>query len=151
MHIIHRLLLCLLLLLVPRLSTLDSRPCLAALPDCLDATCRVTAPDQGRGTGCVFERSQGQVFVLTCAHVATGQTVQCEFWRDGHQSQPLAGQVQMRSEAADAAVVSIPESAFGGLLPKAIPFAPRESMLRDGDTVTSVGCALGAWSTAWKG
>jgi len=124
----------------------------ASIADCIDATCRITATDGGRGTGCAFERSQGYVYVLTAAHVVgDGRTVQCEFWRAGHQSHPLPGTVVKRSPRADAAVVAVPERAFGGLVPKTIPVGPRDFLVRPGETLTSVGCANGTWSTGWKG
>ncbi|HUT11795.1 MAG TPA: serine protease [Thermoguttaceae bacterium] len=123
----------------------------ASIDDCIDATCRITAGDGGRGTGCAFERSQGYVYVLTCAHVATGDTVQCEFWRAGHQSTPLPGRVVQRVPAVDAAIVAVREDAFGGVLPATIPMADRSRVMQTGETVTSVGCAQGAWSTGWKG
>ena len=124
----------------------------ASIADCIDATCRITAKDGGRGTGCAFERSQGYVYVLTAAHVVgDSQTVQCEFWRAGHQSSPLPATVIQRSPEADAAVVAVPESAFGGLVPKTIPVGPRDFVVRPGETVTSVGCANGTWSTGFRG
>jgi len=124
----------------------------AAIDDCIDATCRITAADGGRGTGCVFEVSQGRVYVLTAAHVV-GQSrrVECEFWRHGHRSSPLAGQVTARNEAADAAIVVLGQAAFGGVLPTAIPLAPRDHVLRPGQPIVSVGCAGGSWSTGFKG
>ena len=126
--------------------------CWASLSDCIDATCRITTADGSCGTGCVFEIDQGSVYVLTAAHVVGNDpAVQCEFWRQGHQSAPLAGQVLSRSEEADAAIVAVPETALGGLLPSVIPLAPRDTVIRPGDTLTSVGCANGAWSTSWKG
>jgi hypothetical protein len=123
-----------------------------ALSDCVDAACRITAPDGSRGTGCVFEIQHGVVYVLTAAHVV-GQspTVECEFWCQGHQSQPLAGRVTARSAAADAAIIALPDAAFAGRLPAAIPLAPRNCTLRPGQPLASVGCANGGWSTAWKG
>ena len=85
-------------------------PARAALSDCIDATCRITTDDGSRGSGCVFEITQGSVYVLTAAHVVgNNQTVQCEFWHDGHQSSPLSGRVVGRSEAVDAAIVAVPE------------------------------------------
>jgi len=123
----------------------------AELERAIDATCRITAADGGRGTGCVFERSQGHVFLLTNAHVASSSTVQCEFWRDGHRSRPLAGQVVQRDERIDAAIVRVAASQFAGMLPQAVPIAPRGSRLTPGMTITSVGCAEGRWSTGWKG
>ena len=123
----------------------------AELERAIDATCRITAADGGRGTGCVFERSQGHVFLLTNAHVASSATVQCEFWRDGHRSQPLVGQVIRRDERVDAAIVRVAESQFAGTLPQAVPIAPRGFRLVPGATITSVGCAEGRWSTGWKG
>jgi len=140
--------------LAAALAAGSCRPAAAAISDCLDATCRITAADGGRGTGCVFEISQGHVYVLTAAHVVgIDAKVQCEFWRLGHQSQPLAGEVVLRAEGpqSDVAVVAIPEERFGGLLPAAIPVAPREYVVRPGETLVSVGCANGAWSTGWKG
>jgi hypothetical protein len=122
------------------------------LSDCVDAACRITSPDGSRGTGCVFEIQHGMVYVLTAAHViGQSPSVECEFWSQGHQSQPLGGRVTARSAAADAAIITLPEAAFAGRLPAAIPLAPRGSTLRPGQTLASVGCANGGWSTAWKG
>jgi len=73
------------------------------------------------------------------------------FWRQGHQSQPLAGQVIARSETADAAVITVAEAAFDGVLPCVIPIAPRDHAVSAGATLSSVGCANGTWSTGWKG
>jgi len=124
----------------------------AAIDDCIDATCRVTAADGGRGTGCVFELSQGRVYVLTAAHVVgRSRRVECEFWRHGHRSNPLAGQVTARDEAADAAIVVLSQTAFRGILPTATPLAPRDHLLRPGQPVVSVGCAGGSWATGFKG
>jgi hypothetical protein len=124
----------------------------AAMTDCIDATCRITAADGGVGSGCVFEIGDGRVFVLTAAHVVGNDTaVRCEFWRQGHQSRAISGQVIARSEAADAAVVAVPEAAFEGILPGVVPFAPRDFAVPAGATLSSVGCANGSWSTGWKG
>ncbi|MDD4888289.1 MAG: trypsin-like peptidase domain-containing protein [Phycisphaerae bacterium] len=129
-------------------------PVTGTMSDCIDATCRITAPDGGRGTGCVFERSQGAVYVLTAAHVVgNARRVECEFWRQGHQSAPLPGVVVLRvaNDQTDAAVIAVDQSHFGGALPPAIPLAPRDFVVGAGQTLTSVGCAGGAWSTGWKG
>jgi hypothetical protein len=124
----------------------------AAINDALDATCRITAADGSCGTGCVFEITGGTVYVLTAAHlVSDSPTVQCEFWKLGHQSQPLAGRVTACSRAADAAVVSLAEAAFAGVRPAVILLAPRDYVVRPGETLTSVGCASGAWATGWMG
>jgi hypothetical protein len=123
-----------------------------AMTDCIDATCRITATDGGMGSGCVFEISQGRVYVLTAAHVVgKDRTVRCEFWRQGHQSQPLEGEVIALTESADAAIVAVPEGAFEGVLPSVIPIAPRGYIVPAGATLSSVGCANGTWSTGWKG
>ncbi len=121
------------------------------LADCIDATCRISTADGGRGTGCVFEISQGTVYVLTAAHVVPTQIVQCEFWQHGHQSGKLPGIVINRRAEYDVAIVALKASVFGGRLPKAIPIAPTSKTLQRGEPVTSVGCAKGAWSTGWKG
>jgi hypothetical protein len=128
-------------------------PAAAAIEDCLDASCRISTND-GSGSGCVFEISGGRVYVLTAAHVVGRQTeVRCEFWRQGHQSQPLPGRVIARVDdnRCDAAIVAVAQSQFGGLLPAVIPVAPRDFVLASGQPITSAGCAGGAWSTAWKG
>ncbi len=128
------------------------RVCFGATADCHDATCRITTADGSRGTGCVFEVGEQHVYVLTAAHVvADRSTVECEFWREGHLSTPLVGRVVARSEEADAAIVHLDASSFGGLPPRAVPIAPRDEVLRPGDTVVSVGCAQGAWSTGFQG
>ncbi len=118
---------------------------------CVEATCRVTAADGGRGTGCAFERSQGYVFLLTGAHVATSAALECEFWRAGHQSRPLAGRVVLRDETADVAVVAIAQRALGESAPPVVPLAPPDWVAAPGDTLGSVGCARGAWATGWQG
>jgi len=136
------------LLLIPFLG----QAARATIDDCIDATCRITAADGGRGTGCVFELSQGRVYVLTAAHVVgRSRQVECEFWRHGHRSRPLTGQVTARDEAADAAIVVLAQPAFGGVLPPAIPLSSRDCVLRRGETVVSAGCAGGSWSTGFKG
>jgi hypothetical protein len=123
-----------------------------AISDCIDATCRITAADGGRGSGCVFEITEGRIYVLTAGHVVErADTVQCEFWAAGHQSIPLPGRVIMRCSAADAAVVALQAGQFAGRLPKAVPLAGRDWIARPGETLTSVGCANGGWSTGWKG
>ncbi|HUW81914.1 MAG TPA: serine protease [Phycisphaerae bacterium] len=124
----------------------------ASMADCIDATCRISTPDGGRGTGCVFEVDGGRVYVLTCAHVVEGvSTVELEFWRAGHQSRKIAATVAARSTGADAAIVTVAEAAFAGAPPAAVPMAPREYVVTAGQTLVSVGCANGTWSTAWKG
>ena len=117
----------------------------------IDATCRITTPDGSIGSGCVFEISQGQVYVLTAAHVAKAPTVACEFWSRGHQSSQFPAQLIARNEQIDAAILAVPEAAFGGILPRAIPVAPADCVLRPGDTIVSAGCANGSWESAWQG
>lgn len=125
----------------------------ASLADCIEATCRIKSSDGGTGTGCAFERSKGLVYVLTNAHVVgADREVTCVFWHRGHESRPVTGQVIARATGGvDAAILTIPESRFGRFPPKIIPLAKRGYELRSGQTITSVGCAKGAWSTAWKG
>lgn len=124
----------------------------ADLDEGLEATCRITAPDGGRGTGCVFAVQDGLVYLLTAGHVvADAAEVTCEFWHDGHQSIPLKARVLARAGRVDAAVCVIEVNRFGGLLPKPIPPSPVGFTLQPGDTLLSAGCARGAWATAWKG
>ena len=122
------------------------------LSDCIDATCRITAADGGRGTGCAMAVVEERVYVLTAEHVVGGSPiVTCEFWRDGHLSKPMRAQVVARAASADAALVVLPSASFGGMIPKTVPIAPADYTVRPGDALTSVGCANGSWSTGWKG
>lgn len=126
----------------------------AALSDCIDATCRITVQNGGktyRGTGCVFEISQGKVWVLTNAHVATSTTSSLDFWSAGHQSRKVSGQTVMRNVRADAAVIAVDAAQFGARQPSVIPVADASVRLQSRDTITSVGCPAGAWASGWKG
>ena len=131
-----------------------------SLDDCHDATCRVmtsiTAGERALGTGCVYAKHEGYFFAITNAHVVgSKQTVYCQFWKDGHESKPLPARVVRRvsteTPTCDLAVLAIEESAFGGYPPKVIPLAPPNRVMQKGETVTSAGCAKGAWATSWKG
>ena len=128
----------------------------SAMTDCIDATCRVkTAPDNGgrysMGTGVVFEISNGKVHVLTNAHVATTAKMKLEFWRDGHKMNSVPGVTVLRDKRRDVAVISIDVAAFSDNLPTVIPLAPRDTVLLDGQEVTSAGCPRGEWTKAWIG
>jgi len=121
-----------------------------SLDRCYEAVCRIS----GCGSGCVFEISQGRVFVLTNAHVVGSKSrVDCEFWRRGFVSAKVPGQVvlRVRNGEVDAAVVAIDARHFDGLLPRAIPVAPRDWRMRAGDTIHSAGCPGAGWATAWQG
>jgi len=125
---------------------------LAGLDQSLDAACRIRCADGSTGSGCAFAVAEGKVWVLTAAHVVeSANQVACEFWHEGHISQPLAGQVAGRDTAYDVATVVVPIQAFQGVLPKTVPMAPPDFVVRPGATVTSAGCAHGAWATGVKG
>lgn len=126
---------------------------MGALEDCADATCRITNGNT-MGTGVCYARSPGLVWVLTNAHVVSGaRTVECEFWSDGHLSRKLHGAVVATRKTAgcDAAIVSIPERAFQGRVPKVIPLAAKGTRLAKYQTICSMGCPGGTWATGWKG
>lgn len=115
------------------------------------ATARLRAADGGTGTGTAFERSQGHVFLVTCAHVATGQTLQVEWFYRGHQSGAVQGAVVYRDADNDVAVVSVPETALGGVVPPVVPLATPEHLVPAGATVHTVGSANGVWPTGVEG
>lgn len=118
----------------------------------MDSICRISNSEGAMGSGCVFERSNQSVWILTNAHVVGRDArVQCEFWLHGHNSQPLTGRVLLTNQREDIALLWLPESDFGGLPPEAIPLAPPDYAVRPGQTLVSIGCAQGAWPTAWKG
>jgi hypothetical protein len=123
----------------------------AAMTDCIDATCRITAPDGGFGTGVVYHRDADKVWVLTNAHIATANALTLEFWRDGHQSRKVPGHTVMRNQALDTAVIAVDARLFGEMLPVAIPIAAASYRAQPGQAVTSVGCVNGGWATGWKG
>lgn len=115
------------------------------------ATARLRAADGGTGTGTAFERSQGHVFLVTCAHVATGQTMAVEWFYRGHQSGAVQGAVVYRDADNDVAVVSVPEAALGGVVPPVVPLATPEHLVPAGATVHTVGSANGTWPTGVEG
>lgn len=122
--------------------------------DPVQATCRIISPQGNVGTGCVTEVTGNYVGVLTNAHVvAHHATVKCQFYRRGFQSVPITATVAARSQTrqVDAALVVIQTSAFGGLAPKPVRIAQQSYVVQPGETIRSVGCANGAWPTAWTG
>ncbi|MBN2579124.1 MAG: trypsin-like peptidase domain-containing protein [Pirellulales bacterium] len=129
----------------------------ASVQECIDATCRITTPldargECGVGSGCVFLKAGGGVYVLTAAHVVEGTNrCSCEFWHSGHLSRPIEASVTQRDPRNDTAILALRESDFQGYPPLAIPIAPHGLGVRPGDQIISVGCANGSWSTAWSG
>lgn len=115
------------------------------------ATARLSAGDRGRGSGTVFEISEGRIFVITNAHVATTRDMRAEFYVGGHASRPIAATTIWSDQQNDLAVVSADVSALGGVLPAVVRLAPPETVLRPGDTVRSVGCPQGGWPTGFEG
>jgi len=115
------------------------------------ATARLTASDGGRGTGTAFERSQGHVFLVTCAHVASSQVMAVEWFYRGHQSGAVQGAVVYHDADSDVAVVSVPEAALGGVAPPVVPLATPEHLVPSGATVHTVGSANGTWPTGVEG
>ncbi|MCA9177047.1 MAG: trypsin-like peptidase domain-containing protein [Planctomycetales bacterium] len=123
---------------------------------CRAATVRVRN-GSSLGTGVVFRSSEDYIYVLTNAHVAgtrLGTRVECEFWRHGHQSRPVAGETVVVAYAPqayrDIAVVRIVRRLLDGYLPPVVPIAdPNEQA--DYRRLFSVGCASGRWPTAFEG
>jgi len=121
-----------------------------------EAVCRISNTNS-KGTGTVFAEVGGDYHILTNYHVvARANEVGVEFWRDGHLSRSVRGTVIWTSflngANRDMAVVSVPTSVFGnGPKPNIIPLAARGTRIPAGGTVTSVGCASGAWATAFEG
>lgn len=115
------------------------------------ATARLTAADGGCGTGTAFEVSQGRVFLVTCAHVASRRQLEVEWFYAGHKSGPVAGALLWRDEASDVAVVMVPQAALAGVLPPTLPLAPPDYAVNKGEPLYSVGSAHGAWVTGFEG
>ncbi len=139
------------LLLVPLLVPLAPPARASELETAHDATVRLTDGEGGRGTGTVFECSQGQVWIVTCAHVATTQTLQAEFYSHGHQSSAVPAAVLWRHEGDDVAIVRVAESALGGVSPPVVPFAPPDHVVAAGARLRTAGSALGVWPTSFVG
>lgn len=140
-----------LMLLLPILLALCSPTAAADLETVHNATVRLTAGDGGRGTGTVFERSNGLVWILTCAHVATSPTLQAEFYAAGHESRGVPVTVQWRHEGADLAIARVSEAGLGGVQPAAVPFAPPNHVVPAGARLRTAGSALGVWPTSFVG
>lgn len=115
------------------------------------ATARLRAADGGTGTGTAFDVSNGYVFLVTCAHVATGDSMQVEWFYRGHQSKALPGRVLWRDGNADVAVVMVPVSALGGVVPPVIPLAKPDYVVEPNASVYTVGSANGVWPTGFEG
>jgi len=133
-------------------GALEAESARADLARCIEATCRVSTPSGTMGSGCVFSITDSQVLVITAAHVVEGSpAVSCRFWHRGHQSRPLEAQVVAFDAAADLAVLALPRRVFEGVLPAAVPLAAPQLVLVPGTTITSAGCARGAWATGFEG
>ena len=120
-----------------------------------EAVCRISNTNS-KGTGTVFSETGDSYRILTNYHVvANAQTVGVEFWRNGHLSRSIPGKVIwtsfLNNANRDMAVVEVPKAAFGSLKPHIIPLAARGTVIPIRGTITSVGCASGAWATAWEG
>jgi len=135
-----------LMLLLPILLAL----CSPAAATQHSATARLTVGG-AMGSGTVFEVSAGRIFLVTNAHVATRRAVDVEFWKDGHASRKVPGTTIWADSDTDLAVLSVPASELGGVLPEVIPLAPPETVLRPGETIGSVGCPGGNWPTGFEG
>ena len=123
---------------------------------CRAATVRVRNGNS-LGSGTVFRASDQYCYVLTNAHVAgtrLGTRVECEFWRVGHQSRPVAGETVVVAYVPrayrDIAVVRVDRRLLGGYLPPVVPIA-RPDEQADYRRLFSVGCASGRWPTAFEG
>lgn len=141
--------------IIPFLAVaLLSATAFASHKDCLDATVRISN-GSGRGSGCVFFKRNGDLFILTNAHVAgrtRGNRVGVEFWQSGHKSTTVPGVViwAVDSGQQDIAVVWVKESALGGYSPPAIPLArPTDAIATH--SVTSSGCPQARWPTMFSG
>jgi len=128
------------------------RPAMAVDLEALhSATARLRASNGDTGTGTVFEVSQGQLWILTCAHVATTQWLEAEFYAAGHQSGAVPAVVLWRHEGDDVAIVRVKESALGGVRPPAVQFAPPGHVVPAGARLRTAGSALGVWPTSFVG
>jgi hypothetical protein len=126
----------------------------AGIEDVIKATCRITAPGGNVGTGVATEVTGEYVGVLTNAHVvANHATVQCQFYREGFESQPVTASVAARTRTndVDAALVVVRRSVFADYSPPAVKLAPMSYVVAPGEKIASVGCANGSWPTAWIG
>jgi len=125
-----------------------------SLEDCMRATCRVNVSGGNEstiGTGCVYDNStDDKVWILTCRHVASGgNRYTCDFWSEGRQFEPLSASLAFYVPGCDSAVLVIPKESFGANVPTAIPLG--DTSPKVGEKIASVGCAKGAWATAWHG
>ena len=142
----------------PLLAAVLAVAVLAAAPahaDNLDhlhaSTLRLTAPNGDRGTGTVFIARGTDLWILTCAHVATARRLEAEFYFEGHQSRPIPARLLWRDEPTDLAVVHVDASPLAGHLPAVTRLAPPDRRVERGDRLRTAGSAKGAWPTGWVG
>lgn len=142
--------------LLPLLLLLLTGTAQAAIEDCIEATVRVrAAADGGTGTGCCVNKTDSHLFILTNHHVAggPGSQVTVEFWHRGFQSNTCTGYVVAAQidQRIDAALVAVARELVSPVDPPVIPLGEPGMEPKVGDTVVSVGCAAGAWPSAFKG
>ena len=131
--------------------------------DIIDATVRVLGPDGSPAGTAVVVGNDGQTLVLaTCGHVVRKgkqgdgpihQTMAVECWRDGFRStaQPARVTAAGLPGDLDAGLLGVSVAVFGGSPPPQVPLAPTGFQLQPGQTIISVGCAMGSWPTVFRG
>jgi len=131
----------------------------ASLADCHDATCRMTSG----GTGVAFRNDGRYVYVLTNAHVVDtppgrktqpGGKIGMIFWRAGHEAAHSVVGVVLggyRNQEVDAAMIAVPVQSFFGQPPATIPLAPRNRVLKSGETIYTVGSPYNKWIRGIRG
>ena len=124
---------------------------LGGLTECIEATCRISVQGAS-GTGCVFEKTDSRLHILTAAHVVGNhQTVKCEFWKNGVPQNGIFGTVLIADVHEDVAVVAMVLENTGLEAIRPISLAPKNRVLTTGEAISSVGCANGGWGTSWVG
>lgn len=136
------------------------------LEEISQSTARVSS-NNGRGTATVIKKTipftyKGRnypagYFLQTNYHVVgNNNTVNIEFFRNGHISQPINAEVIWRryngNTSVDIALLWIPQSIFNNKnKPRVILLAPADYELKNGQVIRAVGCANGGWARGWTG
>lgn len=109
------------------------------------------------GSGNCINQDDKFIYLITNHHVAgdVGNKVNAYFYRDGHQSSAIGGEViwtaYLKNEPVDISVFKIPKASLGGWMPTIVNFEYNDTPLKEGDACLTIGCPSAKWPEAQRG
>jgi len=124
-----------------------------------ESVCRISSSGlrgNSYGSGICISETNESYIILTNAHVVgRNQTVNTEFFKRGHKTQPLQATVLQRwfqnNTTVDFALCAVPKAYFGQYPPRVIPLVPKGYTVKAGYYIASMGCPQGMWAHGWEG